>query len=85
VLVGGINQVRVSPIATSAYLEKSGLKTLEEILTSKKYPPRIIMKPEGSSSPAVADLIFEAVGTSRDEIEKIAEKSFKLVLVKYLL
>lgn len=70
VLVGGINQVRVSPIATSGYLEKSGLKTLEEILTSKKYPPRIIMKPEGSSSPAVADLIFEAVGTSRDEIKK---------------
>jgi len=70
VLVGGINQVRVSPIATSSYLEKSGLKTLEEILTSKKYAPRIIMKPEGSSSPAVADLIFEAVGTSRDKIKK---------------
>lgn len=70
VLVGGINQVRVSPIATNAYLEKSGLKTLEEILKSKKHPPRIIMKPEGSSSPAVADLIFDTVGTSRDEIKR---------------
>ena len=28
------------------------------------------MKPEGSSSPAVADLIFDTVGTSRDEIKR---------------
>jgi TRAP transporter TAXI family solute receptor len=70
VLIGGINQVRVSPIATRAYVNKTGNDTLEKILNSKKNPPRIIMKPEGSSSPAVADLIFEAMGTSRDKIKK---------------
>jgi len=70
VLVGGINQVRVSPIATRSYVERTGNDTLEKILKSKKNPPRIIMKPEGSSSPAVADLIFDALGTSRKQIIK---------------
>lgn len=66
-LVGGLNPVWVSAMARKDFLEKTGQTTLKEVLTGK-HPVRIVMKPRGSSVPVVADMIFEAMGTSRKDI-----------------
>ncbi len=67
-LVGNLNSVWVTAIARNEYIKKTGSDTLEKVLLSGK-PVRIVMKPAGSSVPVVADMILEAMGTSRDKIE----------------
>lgn len=66
-LVGGLNDVYVGVIARKDFLEKQGTDDLAEILTSGK-PVRILMKPVGSSAVPVAQMVFESLGTSADEI-----------------
>ncbi len=67
-LVGGLNDVWFNALVRTEFMEKTGQKTLEEILTSGK-PVRIIMKPKGSTVPVVADMLFEALGTSREKLK----------------
>ena len=68
-LIGGLNTVPISAVVRQDYVERTGNATLEEIFSSGK-PVRVVMKPKGSSVPVVADLIIDALGTSRDQIRK---------------
>ncbi|RYH08031.1 TAXI family TRAP transporter solute-binding subunit [Tropicimonas sp. IMCC6043] len=67
-LVGGLNDVYVGVIARNGFLEKRGTTDLKEILQSDE-PVRVLMKPVGSSAVPAAEMIFEALGTSADEIK----------------
>ena len=69
VLVGGLNAVPVTAIVREAYVKRTGKDTLEKIFTGKD-PVRVVMKPKGSSVPVVADLILDALGTSRETIRQ---------------
>jgi uncharacterized protein len=66
-LVGGLNDVYVGVMAREAFLEDQGTNDLAAILQSGK-PVRVLMKPVGSSAVPVADMIFESLGTSVDQI-----------------
>jgi len=68
-LVGGLNSVWINAMVKDEYVKKTGNDTLEKLLKSGT-PIRVLMKPEGSSVPAVADMIMEAMGVSRDTIKK---------------
>lgn len=67
-LAGGLNSVWFVVMAREEYLARSGHETIEQILLGSD-PVRIIMKPRGSTIPVVADMILEALGTSREQIE----------------
>lgn len=60
---GSMQSAYTMIIARKAYVESSGLKTLEEMLKSNN-PPRIGMKPTGSQVPILADMLFKTLGTS---------------------
>lgn len=66
-LVGGLNDVYVGVMAREAFLGEQGTDDLAAILQSGK-PVRVLMKPVGSSAVPVADMIFESLGTSVDQI-----------------
>ena len=66
-LVGALNPVWITAMVREEFIRKTGKETLEEILTGPD-PVRVLMKPRGSSVPVIADMIFEALGTSRDAI-----------------
>jgi TRAP transporter TAXI family solute receptor len=68
-LVGGLNSVWVTAMLREEYIAQTGRDTLEKALLSGD-PPRIVMKPPGSTVPIAADIIFEALGTSREDIER---------------
>ena len=68
-LVGGLNDVYVGVIARQAFLDEMGTNDLGEILTSGK-PVRVLMKPVGSSAVPAAQMIFESLGTSEEEIRQ---------------
>ena len=68
-LVGGLNKVYVGVIARKAFVEEMGTSDLAEILNSGK-PVRVLMKPVGSSAVPVAEMIFEGLGTSAEQIKK---------------
>ncbi len=67
-LAGGLNRVWMAALMTEDYIERTGHETLKEALQSGT-PPRIVMKPRGSTVPVVADLLFETLGTSRERIQ----------------
>ena len=67
-LVGGLNSVYIGVIASEEFIQKRGTKDLKEILQSDK-PVRVLMKPVGSSAVPAAEMIFESLGTSVDEIK----------------
>ncbi len=66
-LVGGLNRVWMAALLAESYIERTGRSTLEAALASDA-PPRIVMKPQGSTVPVVADILFETLGTSREDI-----------------
>lgn len=68
-LVGGLNDVYVGVIAREEFIEKRGTSDLAEILASDE-PVRVLMKPVGSSAVPVAEMLFESLGTSVEEIRK---------------
>ncbi|MGR3792967.1 TAXI family TRAP transporter solute-binding subunit [Vannielia sp. SX4] len=67
-LVGGLNDVYVGVLASKAFTDKMGTTDLSEIFASGE-PVRVLMKPVGSSAVPVAEMIFEGLGTSADEIK----------------
>lgn len=67
-LVGGLNTVYVGVIASNDFLEERGTTDLKAILESDE-PVRVLMKPVGSSAVPAAQMIFESLGTSADEIK----------------
>ncbi len=66
-LAGGLNRVWMAAMMTEDYIERTGNDTLEKALVSDQ-PPRIVMKPRGSTVPVVADMLFESLGTSRERL-----------------
>jgi len=68
-LLGGLNQVWLVAMLTEEYIKRTGNDTLEKALLGDK-PPRIIMKPAGSTVPPTARMTLEAIGTSFDKIKE---------------
>jgi hypothetical protein len=65
-LLGGLNQVWVVGMLTEDYIKRTGNDTLEKALKSKN-PPRIIMKPRGSTVPPSVQIGMEALGITFDK------------------
>ena len=66
-LVGGLNSVWMTAMVREEYIARTGNDTLEKALLSDE-PIRIVMKPAGSTVPVVADMLFESLGITRDDI-----------------
>jgi hypothetical protein len=67
-LLGGLNEVWIVAMLTEDYIKKTGNDTLEKALLGDK-PPRVIMKPAGSTVPPVVRMALEAMGTSFDKLK----------------
>lgn len=67
-LLGGLNEVWLVAMLTEEYIKRTGNDTLEKALLGDK-PPRIIMKPAGSTVPPTARMTLEAIGTSFDKVK----------------
>lgn len=65
-LLGGLNEIFLVGMLTEDYIRRSGNDTLEKALTSRN-PPRIIMKPAGSTVPPSVRMVLEGVGLSFDK------------------
>jgi len=65
-LLGGLNSVWLVAILTEDYIKRTGNDTLEKALLSKN-PPRVIMKPAGSTVPPSVRLAFEGLGLGFDK------------------
>lgn len=67
-LAGGLNYVYVVVILKEDFIKKTGLDTIEKIV-SKKYPARFICKTPGSLSPPTAEIIFSVYGVKMDDFK----------------
>ena len=65
-LLGGLNEIFLVGMLTEDYIRRTGNDSLEKALTSKN-PPRVIMKPAGSTVPPSVRLLFEGIGLSFDK------------------
>ncbi|MCB1775898.1 MAG: TAXI family TRAP transporter solute-binding subunit [Candidatus Competibacteraceae bacterium] len=68
-VVGGLQISYTTVVARKAYVDQTGNDTLEKVIAADK-PPRIAMKPTGSQVPIIANYMFEALGTSLEELRK---------------
>jgi len=66
-VIGGLQIAHSSIIARRDYVERTGHTTLEAMLEGPDYP-RFVLKPPGSQVPIMADYMFQALGTSLDEM-----------------
>jgi uncharacterized protein len=67
-LVGGLNSVYVGAMVREDFIKKMGTGDLAKIIKSGK-PVRIVMKPAGSSAVPTAEMVLEALGSSREKIK----------------
>jgi hypothetical protein len=67
-LLGGLNEVWIVGMLTEDYIRRTGNDTLEKALLGDK-PPRVIMKPAGSTVPPVVRMALEAIGTNFDKLK----------------
>ncbi|OGP93471.1 MAG: hypothetical protein A2156_11255 [Deltaproteobacteria bacterium RBG_16_48_10] len=67
-LAGGLNKVFAAVIFREDFIKKTGMDSIEKIVT-KKYPARFIMKTKGSLSPPVAEIIFSTYGVKVDDFK----------------
>jgi hypothetical protein len=65
-LLGGLNEIFLVGMLTEDYIRRTGNDSLDKALTSKN-PPRVIMKPAGSTVPPSVRLLFEGIGLSFDK------------------
>ena len=65
-LLGGLNSVWITAMLTEDYIKRTGNDTLEKALLSKD-PPRVIMKPAGSTVPPAVRMVFEGMGLTFDK------------------
>ncbi|SJN13900.1 TRAP transporter solute receptor, TAXI family precursor [Halomonas citrativorans] len=66
-LVGGLQAAYTTITARRAYVERTGLTTFDDMVNAEN-PPRFVLKPTGSQVPILADHMFEALGTSLEEM-----------------
>ena len=65
-LLGGLNEVWIVGMLTEEYIKRTGNDTLEKALLSSQ-PPRVIMKPAGSTVPPAVRMIFQGLGMDLDK------------------
>jgi len=65
-LLGGLNEIFLVGMLSEDYIKRTGNDTLEKALTSKN-PPRVIMKPAGSTVPPSVRLLLEGIGLTFDK------------------
>ena len=68
-LGGGFGHDFVNVMFTQKFVEKTGIKTIED-LVAQKYPVKIVIKKNGSLGELSAEKVFEALGVTFDDIEK---------------
>jgi len=75
-IAGGLGHAFANIMFTQKFVEKSGCKTLEEVI-EKKYPIRLITKKNGSLGELTAERVIEACGISTTDFMAFAtwEKS----------
>lgn len=66
-ITGGLQISPTTVLARRSYVERTGHTTFAEILAADDLP-RIVMKPTGSQVPLIADFLFQAEGTSLEEL-----------------
>jgi TRAP transporter TAXI family solute receptor len=64
-LLGGLNEVWIIAMLTEDYIRRTGNDTLEKALLSNQ-PPRVILKPAGSTVPPATRMVFEGLGLTFD-------------------
>lgn len=68
-VVGGLQIAHTTIAVRKAYVESTGQDTLEAMMAGPDYP-RIVMKPQGSQVPIMADYIFEAMGSGLEDMRE---------------
>ncbi|MBL3597774.1 TAXI family TRAP transporter solute-binding subunit [Rhodovulum sulfidophilum] len=66
-IVGGLQLAYTTIAVRRDYVEKSGLTTFDEMVASDN-PPRFVLKPAGSQVPILANYMFEALGSSLEDM-----------------
>ncbi|MBR3371322.1 MAG: TAXI family TRAP transporter solute-binding subunit [Rhodobacteraceae bacterium] len=66
-VVGGLQIAHTTIAARKAYVESTGQDTLEAMMAGPNYP-RIVMKPQGSQVPIMADYIFQAMESGLEDM-----------------
>ncbi|MGN0909187.1 MAG: TAXI family TRAP transporter solute-binding subunit [Succinivibrio sp.] len=68
VLAGGMGHDFINVMFTKKFVDKTGIKTVEE-LVAKKYPVKIVIKKNGTLGELSAEKVFEAAGASLDAVK----------------
>lgn len=71
-IVGGLGHAFANIMFTKAFVDKSGLTTMEEVI-EKKYPIRLITKKNGTLGELTAERVIEACGISVKEFQSFAK------------
>ena len=67
-LAGGLGHDFINVMFTKKFVEKTGIKTVEE-LVAKKYPVKIVIKKNGTLGELSAEKVFEALGAKLDDVK----------------
>ncbi|SFG50780.1 TAXI family TRAP transporter solute-binding subunit [Oribacterium sp. WCC10] len=67
-LAGGLGHDFINVMFTKAFVDKTGISTLEE-LVEQKYPVKIVIKKDGTLGELSAEKVFEALGVTFDDIQ----------------
>ncbi len=70
-LGGGMGHTFTNVMFTQKFVDKSGCKTLEEVI-EKKYPIKLVTKTNGSLGQLTAERVIEACGISVEDFTKFA-------------
>lgn len=65
-LLGGLNEVWIVGMLTEDYIKRTGNDAIDKALTSAS-PPRVILKPAGSTVPPAVRMVFESLGLSFEQ------------------
>lgn len=66
-LGGGLGNDFVNVMFTKAFVDKTGISTMEE-LVAKKYPVKIVIKKNGTLGELSAEKVFEALGVKLEDV-----------------
>ena len=68
-LAGGLGNDFINIMFTKKFVDKTGIKTIEE-LVEKKYPVKIVIKKNGTLGELSAEKVFAALGVTLSDIAK---------------
>ncbi|MDY6321371.1 MAG: TAXI family TRAP transporter solute-binding subunit [Succinivibrio sp.] len=67
-LAGGLGHDFINVMFTKKFVDKTGIKTVEE-LVAKKYPVKIVIKKNGTLGELSAEKVFEALGAKLEDVK----------------